>query len=399
MNGGTLRRELGLGGAVVVGLGSILGTGAFVSIGLASASWGDAVLYAIPIAALVALCSGLSSAHLAGRFPVAGGTYEYAYETLGPWVGFEAGWLFVIAKTASAAAAALGVAEYINAGDPRLIAIAVVAAVTALVASGLRRTTLVNLVLLAVTLTGLLVFISSGIEAPVLGLVPPIDGEVTDILPAVAFLFVAYTGYGRIATLGEEVRNPEGTIPRAVVITLVVATVLYLGVELAGRAIYGPRWGMTVDTGMSPAELIPAPLSTVVALGAMTAMTGVVLNLLLGMSRVWLAMGRRGDMPKALARLSHGGQPVVAVLLSGLLVVVVCLLGDIRLAWSFSAFSVLLYYGVTNLSALQVDRHRITAWVGLISCLLLSFHVPPPVWLVGIGLVLLGVVWKWQRRY
>ena len=105
-----LRREMGLGGAIVIGLGSNnLGTGAFVAIGLASGLWGDAVLVAIPVAGAVAAFNGLSSAFLAGRFPVAGGTYEYGYRTLGPSWGFTAGWLFLLAKTASAAAAALGI--------------------------------------------------------------------------------------------------------------------------------------------------------------------------------------------------------------------------------------------------------------------------------------------------
>ncbi len=398
MSEGELRREIGLGGAVVTGLGAVLGTGAYVSIGLATGQWGDAVVYAIPLAGLVALCSGLSSAHLAGRFPVAGGTYEYGYQTLGPNWGFAAGWLFLLAKTASAASAALGFSTYLGLGDPRMVAISATLILTVLVVVGLRRTTLVNIALVTATVTGLVAFTWQGIDSAVLGVVPPLGADPSDVLPAIAFLFVAYTGYGRVATLGEEVREPARTIPKAVIISLGIAGLLYLGVALAGRAIYGRHWGAVLDTGSTLADLIPPPWSTVVALGAVTAMLGVLLNLVLGLSRVWLAMGRRGDMPRPLARLDSRSQPAPAVLLSGTLVAALCLVGDIGLTWSFSAFSVLLYYGITNLAALAIDRTRWTAWAGLLSCLFLSLYVGLGTWLVGTALLGIGVVWKRQRR-
>lgn len=389
---------MGLGGAVITGLGAVLGTGAYVSIGIAAGQWGDAIIYAIPLAGVVALCSGLSSAHLAGRYPIAGGTYEYGYRTLGPYWGFAAGWLFILAKTASAASAALGFSIYLGLGDPRMIAISATLIMTVLVAVGLRRTTMVNIALITTTMTGLVAFTWSGLDPAVLGVMPPLGADPADILPAVAFLFVAYTGYGRVATLGEEVKEPARTIPKAVIVSLGIAGLLYLGVALAGRTIYGSRWGAILDTGLTLADLIPPPWSTVVAVGAVTAMLGVLLNLVLGLSRVWLAMGRRGDMPRALARLDQRSQPAPAVWLSGTVVAALCLVGDIGVTWSFSAFSVLLYYGITNLAALAVDRRRWTAWVGLLSCLLLSLYVGLATWLVGTALLATGVVWKRQRR-
>lgn len=402
MNHQSLKRELGLGGAIITGLGSILGTGAFVSIALASGQWGDAVLVAIPVAGLVAMFSGLSTAYLAGRFPVAGGTYEYAYETLGPTFGFTAGWLFLLAKTASAASAALGIAEYLGSGDSRALAVGATVAVTVLVISGLRRTTAVNLVLVTVTVTALVVFAGAGIagfSGLAKGLGERTGSVAASIFPTVAFLFVAYTGYGRVATLGEEVKEPARTIPRAVIVTLVIAGALYLGVELGGRAMGGPNWGSLLQLeAFTPARLLDHPYRAIVTVGAVTAMVGVLLNLVLGLSRVWLAMGRRGDMPSRLARLDESSQPLTAVLVSGITIILVCLIGDIGVAWSFSAFTVLLYYGITNLAAIRVDRRRGTAWAGLASCLLLSFFVTIQVWLVGAGLLLLGLIWHRQRR-
>jgi APA family basic amino acid/polyamine antiporter len=392
-----LKRELGFGGAVVTGLGSVLGTGAFISIGLASGQWGDAVLVAIPAAALIAVFSGLSSAHLAGRFPVAGGTYEYAYETLGPRLGFSAGWLFLLAKTASAASAALGIAFYLSAGNARLVALGAITLMTILVASGLRRTTVINVFLVTMTVVGLLAFSFAGLSnSDAVAVGAAFDGS--GVLAAIAFLFVAYTGYGRVATLGEEVKEPARTIPRAVIVTLLSAAFLYMAVELGGRALGGAGWGVALQQGSTPASLVTQPFATIVLVGAVTAMAGVLLNLVLGLSRVWLAMGRRGDMPTGLSRLDETSQPRNAVVLSGITIALVCLVGDISLAWSFSAFTVLLYYGITNLAALKLDRRRWTAWVGLASCVLLSFFVTIQVWLVGSGLLLLGLIWQRQRR-
>lgn len=148
----------------------------------------------------------------------------------------------------------------------------------------------------------------------------------------------------------------------------------------------GPGWGSALQMGF-----LNMPFVTV---GAITAMLGVLLNLVLGLSRVWLAMGRRGDMPATLAGLSRRGQPTAAILLSGLLVAAVSLIGDISIAWSFSAMTVLLYYGLTNLAALRVDRTRPTSWLGLGSCVFLSFFVPLEIWLVGLTLIAAGLVWK-----
>jgi basic amino acid/polyamine antiporter, APA family len=394
-----LRREMGLGGAIVTGLGSILGTGAFVAIGVASGLWGDAVLVAIPIAGVVGAFNGLSSAFLAARFPVAGGTYEYGYRTLGPSWGFTAGWLFLLAKTASAAAAALGASAFLGAPwDPRISAATAVLVLTGLVLAGLRRTIAVNVVLVTVTVVAIVGFGIAGLIQS--GQRSSIDTEAIrlGLLPAITFLFVAYTGYGRIATLGEEVRRPAVNIPRAVMVTLVVAVCLYGLVAIGGRAIGGEYWGAGPENGTTLVDLVAEPLSTVVLIGGVAAMLGALLNLLLGLSRVWLAMGRRHDMPERLSRLDHRSTPVAAITISAVPVLFVVLLGDISIAWSFSAFTVLLYYGITNLSAIALDRKRWTAWLGLISCALLSFYVTPIVWAIGAGLVVLGLIWKAQRR-
>jgi basic amino acid/polyamine antiporter, APA family len=394
-----LRREMGLGGAIVTGLGSILGTGAFVVIGVASGLWGDAVLLAIPIAGVVAVFNGLSSAFLAGRFPVAGGTYEYGYRTLGPSWGFTAGWLFLLAKTASAAAAALGIAMFVDAPwDPRISAGAAVVVITALVLGGLKRTITVNAALVMLTVCALVAFIVAGLTRA--SPQPPINGDSIrlGLLPAIPFLFVAYTGYGRISTLGEEVRRPELTIPRAVMWTLVIAISLYGMVAIGGRAIGGEHWGFGLEGGATLVDLVNGPYAIVVMIGGVAAMLGALLNLVLGLSRVWLAMGRRNDMPRRLSNLDGRSTPVTAISVSAVPVLIIVAWGDLAVAWSFSAFTILLYYGITNLSALALDRRRWAAWLGLLSCVFLSFFVPLSVWVIGAALVALGLAWQAFRR-
>lgn len=403
-----LARELGLFGAVVTGLGSIIGTGVFVSIAVAFGVFGREVLFAVPLAAVVATFNGLSSAQLAAAHPVSGGTYEYGYRFLNPWMGFGAGWLFLIAKTASAATAALGFAGYLGAltglgSRPTLgLAVAASVVVTGLILSGIRRTSVANAVLVSVTLGSLLTFVVVGWTSRNDGWsgLGAADFSTTSLLGATAFLFVAYTGYGRIATLGEEVRDPARTIPRAVIVTLAVSAVVYSAVAVTVWRATGPTPAGATGSSALLADMISEPWAEIVEIGALVAMLGVLLNLILGLSRVWLAMGRRRDMPSRLAHVSRGGSPTVAVVLTGVTVAGVALIGDVRITWSFSAFAVLLYYAITNAAALQLEEGhrrfpRWTAWTGLASCVFLSFWVDPVTWLAGVVIVSFGLAGRW----
>ncbi len=407
--GGALRRELGVFGATVLGLGSIIGTGVFVSIGIGSAVSGPAVLLAIAVGGCLAACNALSSAQLAANHPTSGGTYEYGYRYLSPTMGFAAGWMFLAAKSASAAAAAMGFAGYTlalaNAGGSRAgawIGVGAVVAMTALVLGGLRRSNLVNAVIVSVTIGSLLFFVVSGL--PRVGDASrfrPFFGGSGGLIPglpeACALMFVAYTGYGRIATMGEEVREPRRTIPRAIIATLAVSMTLYLCVGLVGVGSGGAfGQGAAPLSGMAAGFGVPGA-AQVVAVGAIAAMLGVLLNLLLGLSRVALAMGRRGDLPAVFARVNSAGTtPAPAVLLVGAIILGLTAIGSVRLAWSFSAFTVLVYYAITNLAALRLSRaerlyHPAVAWAGLAGCLSLAFWVEPRAWAAGLAVLGAGL--------
>jgi APA family basic amino acid/polyamine antiporter len=404
-----LQRVLGLPGAVWTGLGSIVGTGVFVSLGLAAGITGPSMPLALVLAAVLAGLNGLSSAQLAAAWPVSGGTYEYANRAIGPRAGFSAGWMFLSAKSASAATAALGLSGYALGllgveGGQVPAALAAVAAITGLVLAGLRRSSAVNAVIVSFTLAALLALIAACAPAAESANLSPLlptssPGAAADLLHATALLFVAYTGYGRIATLGEEVRDPQRTIPRAIAATLGVVLVLYLGVGLTALAVLGAPGFAAATTAGAPLEAVAraagAPrVATLVAFGAITAMAGVLLNLVLGLSRVALAMGRRGDLPRRF-EVVEGGSPRAAVLLVGGVIAALVLVGDIERTWTFSAFTVLIYYALTNLSALRLpEEHRRyprwTAAAGLLGCLSLALWVEPAVWAAGLGLLALG---------
>ncbi len=179
-----------------------------------------------------------------------------------------------------------------------------------------------------------------------------------------------------------------------------VSAVLYILVAGAGLRQVGPTLlaGFVDGSGAPLADAVSSG-KWIVEIGAILAMLGVLLNLVLGLSRVWLAMGRRRDMPSGLAHVNPAGSPTPAVLLTGLSVAGVALIGDVKTTWTFSAFAVLLYYAITNLAALALpsELRRFPKWVsvaGLVSCAFLSFWVDTTIWLAGAGILLAGVAWR-----
>lgn len=396
-----------------MGLGSIVGTGVFVSVGIAAGVAGPAVVLAVALAALVASANGLSSAQLAAAHPVSGGTYEYGYEYLNPGLGFAAGWMFLLAKSASAATAALGFAGYaldlLGVSTDWLVPVALAAVVvlTVIILMGIRQSNVVNTVIVSITLISLAAFVLVGLPDVDVGMFEGFfgtDDRGVGLLEATALMFVAYTGYGRIATLGEEVKDPRRTIPRAIITTLVVTMLLYVSVAFVAVGVVGAdELAMLTGDLAAPLEAIAkeiagSGLAGLVAVGAITAMLGVLLNLILGLSRVLLAMGRRGDMPTSAAKINESGTtPYLALVTMGIVVAGLVLIGDVKTTWTFSAFTVLIYYSITNLAALRLpseDRRfpRWVAYAGLVACLFLAFWVEPVVWLFGLGLLGAGFV-------
>ena len=397
-----LQRVVGLPGAILMGMGSIIGAGVFVSLGLGEQIAGPSVLLALVIAGGVATCNGLSSAQLAANHPVSGGTYEYGHRWLSPYLGFTAGWMFLCAKSASAATAALGFATYFAPDHTIAIALGTVALLTVVTLTGMQRSNAVNAIIVSAVLLSLLAYLAIGfpsLQNKNEFLSPIFDStRKSAFLEATALMFVAYTGYGRIATLGEEVREPRRTIPLAIIVTLVLTALLYLGVCAVSLAqAEGQGFG---SLSLLAEKIGGAKLGMILALGAALALLSVLLNLLLGLSRVALAMGRRGDLPKNVGQVKETTKvPAAATVLVALIISGLVCVGDLKLTWSFSAFTVLVYYAVTNLCAIRLspEERLYPVWIsylGLLSCLSLAFFVERQVLGTGLVLIAIGLCWK-----
>jgi basic amino acid/polyamine antiporter, APA family len=408
---GRLRRTLGLRGAVTVGLGSMIGAGVFAVWGPAATAAGGWVLPALVVAAVVAVCNALSSAALAARYPSAGGTYVYGRERLGEVWGYLAGWCFVVGKTASCAAMAMTVGAYLAPGAERVAAVAAVLLVTALNLAGVQRSVTASAVVVAVVLSVLTALAVAALwprnggmafdASAVLGG----GSDARGVLQAAGLLFFAFAGYARIATLGEEVRDPGRVIPRAVVLALATVLGVYVVVALVVLGVLGAE-----QVAADPAPVAGAAAVVwgpdrvwVVRVAAGLAALGALLNLVLGISRTALAMARDGHLPRALA--SVGGRsavPRTAEVVVGAVVLLVVLVVDLRGAIGFSSFGVLLYYAVANASAFTLRREwapgRVVPVVGLLGCLALAASLPLASVLGGSAVVLAGMLALAVRR-
>ncbi|MFE6690971.1 APC family permease [Streptomyces sp. NPDC057743] len=404
-----LRRRLGVPDAVVIGLGSMIGAGIFAALAPAARAAGSGLLLGLAVAAVVAYCNATSSARLAARYPASGGTYVYGRERLGDFWGYLAGWGFVVGKTASCAAMALTVGSYAWPGQAQAVAVAAVVALTAVNYAGVQKsawlTRAIVAVVLAVLATVVVVALTSG-TADAARLNVGADATFGGVLQAAGLLFFAFAGYARIATLGEEVRDPGRTIPRAIPLALGIALVVYALVAVAALVVLGPKGLAGAAAPLSEAVRAAGAdwLVPVVRVGAAVAALGSLLALVLGVSRTTLAMARDRHLPHALAAVHPRFQvPHRAELLVGAVVAALVALVDLRGAIGFSSFGVLAYYAIANASALTLTPAegrpaRIIPVVGLAGCLTLAFALPLSSVLSGAAVLALGAAAYGLRR-
>lgn len=411
-SGPGLARRLGTPDAVAIGLGSMIGAGVFAALAPAAAAAGSALLLGVALAAALAYANATSSAQLAAVHPVAGGTYAYGRARLGEWWGFAAGWSFVIGKTASCAAMALVVGAYAAPQALRPVAALVTVLLVVLNTRGITRTAQATRVLVGVTLAVLALVVAVAAwhataddGAPGLAAVVPSDASPYGVAQAASVMFFAFAGYARVATLGEEVRNPRVVIPRAIQIALGVVVVVYLVVAAAALAVLGPERlaGSTAPLADVVAAAGAPELEPVVRAGAAVAALGALLGLIAGVGRTAFAMAREGDLPRGLAHVDTNHHvPQRAEVAVGAVVVGVVLLADVRGAIGFSSFAVLLYYAVANAAALT-QRGEERRWpralqvAGLTGCLALAASVPVGSLAAGAGVLALGLALRWLR--
>lgn len=400
-----LQRRLGTQDAVMIGLGSMIGAGLFSAFTPAAASAGSALLVSLFLAAALAYANARSSAQLAARYPTSGGTYAYGREVLGPWPGFIAGWGFVVGKTASAAAMALTFATYaVPESWVKPVATAAVALLVGVNYLGVTRTAaaarLIVMSVLALLAIVVIVILGGSQVGPmaVAGGTPGLPG----ILQGAGLLFFAFAGYARIATLGEEVRNPEKTIPRAIGLSLAIVVALYAVVALVLLNVLGAG-GIAGTNKPLAAALGQSWALPLVQIAAALASLGALLALIAGIGRTAMAMAREHDLPHALATIHpRFSTPHRAELTVGVAVMVLIVFSDLTTAIGFSSFGVLVYYLIANLSAVRqpAKERQVPRWVGIagaVGCAVLVATLPATAVIGGLVMFAVGLCYRFVR--
>jgi APA family basic amino acid/polyamine antiporter len=399
-----LQRRLGTFDALTIGLGSMLGAGVFVVFAPAATLAGNLLVVSLVLAGAVAYCNAVASAALAAKYPTSGGTYFYGRKQLGEWPGFLAGWGFITGKTASCAAMALTFGSYVAGSYAVPVAVAAVVALTVVNLLGITRTALLTRILLCMVLATLAFVAVAAVVGPhpaAAGTGTP--GGLEGVLPAAGLLFFAFAGYARIATLGEEVKNPSRSIPRAILGALAAAFAIYLALallllnHLPGGQLAGTRTPL-LEAVLQSQFAAGAPA---VQAGAAAACLGALLALITGVGRTTLAMARERDLPHPLARI--GGKhtvPYVAELAVAAVVILLLVTTDVMTVVGFSSFGVLLYYAVANAAAFTLQVHPAYAprWLntaGFLGCLLLAFTLPAASAMTMAAVLAAGVAGRW----
>jgi len=403
-----LRRELGFWDAVATGIAAMIGAGIFVVSGIGARVAGSGVILAFIIAGVVALFNALSSAELAAAIPREGGTYEYARRLLSPKVGFLTGWIFVSSKMLESATVALAFGSYASLFlpfEPRIVAVVAVVLLTMMNVGGIRTSTNASKIMAIIKVGVLVIFVVLGI-----GTVRGTNFEAfpsTGIhgwLEASAIVFFAYTGYARIATLGEEIKEPERTIPRAILTSLAITAIVYVIVTTVGIGLIGVRQFAESDSPIASAALVLGNpvLDRMILFGAGVATLSVLLSDLLSSSRTVYAMARNGDLPKFLSNMRNMN-PVNSVIATSGIVLALVLTGSLVQIAVLTSLTILIYYTVTNMSSLKLRPEkrlfpRMIPVAGLFSCLGLAAFLPQEQWIWTIVLAAPGIVYMLMRK-
>ena len=409
-----LKPYLGLWSAVAINVGAIIGGGIFVVTGIAAGLAGSALVMSMVVAAVIAVFTALSFAELTAWQPAEGSVYAYASQLISPFSGFLTGWMWIVSNTFAGAAVALGFAYYLTAAIPvlpvNIVAALICVAFTVLNFVGIRQSALFNNVLVAVKLVILGFFVAFGLlHVNSANFLPFIPFD-TGVLYGAYFIFFAYGGFARVAVVAEEVKDAKRIVPKAVLLSLVISTVVYI---LVGMVAVGLAGSAELAASNSPlTDAIGATGSPVamqvVSFGGLVATASVLLTSVLGVSRVAYAMAKRKDMPQALSKLHRKfGTPYYSIWIAGAVMALLVLFVDLTQVVAVSTFAILFYYAIANLAAFKLHNanrryHKLMHALGLTSCLVFlgfSIFASTQAWIVGIVCLAAGVVAYGIKEY
>jgi APA family basic amino acid/polyamine antiporter len=418
-----LKRTLNLFDATSIGIGAIIGAGIFVVLGIATGYAGPSVVVSMVIAGVVASFTALSFAELGSAVPREGGAYAYAYELISPVVAFMVGCLWLFTQVVAGAAISLGFASYFVTMFPvlpvKIVAVLAAAILTGLNIVGIKQSATINDILVLTKIAILCLFIGFGlfhINFQNFSSFSP--NGISGILEGAGFIFFAYIGFGRIATLGEEVKNPQRTMPLSILLALTISVIIYV---LTGFTATGLQdYKVLAQSGSPLADAAAATGSNVlvsaVSLGALIATTSVLLTNLIGLSRVSFAMARDGQLPKSAAKISSRfGTPYFSILVMGAITALLPLVFDLKQTVAMTSFGILSTHVVVNISAIRVRKkmprsnafrvpfYPLIPILGILSCIVLMFSLPEESWIVATVIVassasLYFLKSKWRPR-
>jgi APA family basic amino acid/polyamine antiporter len=408
-----LKRSLGLLDATAISVGAIIGGGIFVVTGIVAGLAGSALVVSMVVAAVIAFFSAFSFAELATWQPVEGSVYEYARQLISPFSGFLAGWMWMVSNTFTGAAVSLGFAYYLTAWFPSLPANVVAAllclAFTALNFFGARKSARLNTVLVLAKLLILGFFVVLGAFNVNTANFAPFEPFKEGVLYGAYFIFFAYTGFARAAVVAEEVKDAKRNVPKALLLSLAVSTVIYVLVGVVAVGLLGSNGLAGSNSPLAEAMGVTGSSVAVqvVSFGGLLATASVLLTAVLGVSRMAYSMARGGDLPQVLAKLNPKFcTPQYSIWVVGVLMALLVLFFDLTGVVAVSTFGALFYYAFTNASALKLKTekrryHKLIPIIGLATCIiLLAFvlFIATQAWIIGGASLIAGAVYYTAKK-
>ncbi|KJK50403.1 amino acid permease [Lentzea aerocolonigenes] len=428
--GSELKRTMGVGHLTMISIGATLGTGIFVVLGQAVPKAGPGIVVSFVLAGITALFSALSYAELAGLIPASGSSYSYTYATLGEIVAWVCGWCLVLEYGVSVAAVAVGWGQYINellhlvtglripdvlsqppsaGGIINIPAVLVVALSMLVLLGGSKGSARTNTILVWIKVGSLLMFCAVAFTAFKAGNLQPLFPlGLAGMSAGAATLFFSYIGFDAASTAGEEAKNPQRDLPRAIILSLVIITALYCAVALA--AVGAMPWQSFEGSEAALSRVLTENVSGAIwpillSIGAVVATASVVLTVLYGQTRILYAMSRDGLVPSIFARLSRNGVPVVNTLVVGSFIAVLAAFVSLGSLADVTSIGTLFAFGLVNIAVIilrrtEPDRQRsfrvpfspVTPLVGLAFCVYMMFSLGLPSWIAFIVWMVIGFV-------
>jgi len=406
-----LKPSLGLFDATAISVGAIIGAGIFIVTGIAAGLAGSALIVSMLIAAAIALLTALSFAELTAWQPREGSIYEYTYQLISPFAGFLTGWMWILSNTFAGAAVSLGFAYYLTAISPTLppnvIAAFLCITFTVLNFLGIRQSALINNILVTAKLLILTLFVIVGVGHINKANFAPFAPFNIGVLYGAFYIFFAYGGFARVAVIAEEVKDAKRNVPKAILLSLAISTLVYILVGVVAVGLIGAPSLSASQSPLTDAINITGNTTAAYAVsaGGLLATASVLLTSILGVSRMAYAMGRRKDLPQVLSKLHQKfNTPYYSIWIIGVAMTLLALFVDLSKVVAISTFALLFYYTLANVSALRLKAQkrlypRLIPVLGAITCLALMIFIPIEAWIIGAVGLGIGAIFYVTKKH